>query len=141
MGERGYLSTLAALLAAALYGQNALDEAEELARRAQEDAAEDDIWTQVISRGTRAKVLALQESPVEAEALAREAVRLVQETDALDLHGRALLDLGEVLHGAGRTSDAAACADEALALFEAKGNVVLAGRAHRFRDSLSDQVR
>ena len=141
MGERGYLSTLAALLAAALYGQNVLDEAEELARRAQEDAAEDDIWTQVISRGTRAKVLALQDSPVEAEALAREAVRLVQETDALDLHGRALLDLGEVLHGAGRSSDAAVCADQALGLFQAKGNVVLAGRAHRFRDSLSDQVR
>jgi predicted ATPase/class 3 adenylate cyclase len=136
MGERGYLSTLAALLAAALYEQNVLDEAEQLAHRAQEEAAEDDIWSQVISRGTRAKILALRESPIEAEVLAREAVQIVHETDALDLHGRALLDLTEVLRGAGRSSDAATCVDQALGLFQAKGNVVLAGRAQTLLDSL-----
>jgi tetratricopeptide (TPR) repeat protein len=136
MGERGYLSTLAALLAAALYEQNVLDEAEQLAHRAQDEAAEDDIWSQVISRGTRAKILALRESPIEAEVLAREAVQIVHETDALDLHGRALLDLTEVLRGAGRSSDAAICVDQALGLFQAKGNVVLAGRAQTLLDSL-----
>jgi class 3 adenylate cyclase/tetratricopeptide (TPR) repeat protein len=134
MGERGYLSTLAALLAAALYGQNALDEAEKLALRAQDQAAQDDIWSQVISRGTRAKVLALRDSPAEADALAREAVRLVEDTDALDLHGRALLDLAEVLRVAGRSSEAATAADQALRLFTEKGNVVLAGRAEALRD-------
>jgi ATP/maltotriose-dependent transcriptional regulator MalT len=136
MGERGYFSTLAALLAAALYEQNVLDEAEQLAHRAQDEAAEDDIWSQVISRGTRAKILALRESPIEAEVLAREAVQIVHETDALDLHGRALLDLTEVLRGAGRSSDAAICVDQALGLFQAKGNVVLAGRAQTLLDSL-----
>jgi predicted ATPase/class 3 adenylate cyclase len=136
MGERGYLSTLAALLAAALYGQNMLDEAEQLARRAQDEGAEDDIWSQVISRGTRAKVLALRDAPVEAEVLAREAVKLVEETDALDLHGRALLDLSEVLHYAGRSSDAVISARQALGLFEAKGDVVLAGRARTVLESL-----
>jgi hypothetical protein len=113
-----------------------LDEAEQLARRAQDEAAEDDIWSQVISRGTRAKVLALREAPVEAEVLAREAIKLVEETDALELHGRALLDLSEVLHYAGRSSDAAISARQALGLFEAKGDVVLAGRARTVLESL-----
>jgi predicted ATPase/class 3 adenylate cyclase len=129
MGERGYSSSVAAFLARALYGQGRLDEAEEAALRALESASSDDIFSQALARGTRAKVLASRGAHAEAEQLAREAVALVEETDALDLRGGALLDLADVLALAGRSGDAAACAEEARQLFERKGNVVSAERA------------
>jgi class 3 adenylate cyclase/DNA-binding SARP family transcriptional activator/tetratricopeptide (TPR) repeat protein len=129
MGERGYLSSVAAFLAEALYRQQRLDEAAELAARARETASEDDLWSQALSRGTGAKVLAAQGRAAEAERLAEEAVELVEATDALDLHGSALLGLAEVLLVTGRKEDAAARADEALALFERKGNEVSAQQA------------
>jgi tetratricopeptide (TPR) repeat protein len=129
MGERGYRSSVAALLSRALYGQDRLDEAEEMAIRAQEIASPDDIWSQSWSRGTRARVLARRGAGAEAELLAREAVALVEETDALDLRGSALLDLADVLVLVGRAGEGVACAEEARQLFERKGNVVSAERA------------
>jgi predicted ATPase len=131
MGERGYWSTVAAYLARALYGQERLDEAEEVARRSQESASEEDIWSQVLSRGTLAKVLVRRGDVREAEQCAHEAVRFVAETDALDLHGRAVLDLAEVLFLAGRHEAAGSWADQALQLFQRKGNDVLAEHARR----------
>jgi predicted ATPase/class 3 adenylate cyclase len=129
MGERGYLSTVAAFLAQALYGQGRLDEADDLARRAQANASPDDLWSQVLSRGTRAKVCASRGTHEEAEGHAREAVGLAAATDALDLHGSALVDLADTLAFAGRNEEAAACVADALSLYERKGNEVSAERA------------
>lgn len=129
MGDRGYLSSVAAFLAQALYGQGRLDEADDLARRAQANAAPDDLWSQVLSRGTRAKVSASRGTHEEAERHAREAVRLAAATDALDLHGNALVDLADTLALAGRNEEAAACVVDALRLYERKGNDVSAERA------------
>ena len=53
IGEKGYLSTLAAVLADLLYQQGRMDESEEMARVAEEAGATDDIATQVIWRGVR----------------------------------------------------------------------------------------
>jgi tetratricopeptide (TPR) repeat protein len=129
MGEQGYLSSVAAYLAQALYGQGRLDEADDLARRAQASAAPDDLWSQVLSRGTRAKVLASHGAYGEAEQHAREAVGLAAATDALDLHGGALVDLADTLALAGRNEEAVTCVADALRLFERKGNDVAAERA------------
>jgi predicted ATPase/class 3 adenylate cyclase len=129
MGDRGYLSSVAAFLAQVLYEEGHLDEAVDLARRAQADAAADDLWSQVISRGTRAKVCAKRGAHEEAERHGREAVRLAEATDALDLHGNALVDLGDALALAGRTDEAVTCFADALRLYEQKGNVVSAERA------------
>jgi class 3 adenylate cyclase/tetratricopeptide (TPR) repeat protein len=129
MGDRGYLSSVAAFLAQALYGQGRLNEADDLARRAQASASPDDLWSQVLSRGTRAKVCASRGAHEEAERHAREAVRLAADTDALDLHGNALVDLADTLALAGRNEEAAACVAEALRLYEQKGNDVSAERA------------
>jgi len=129
MGERGYLSTVAAFLAQALYGQGWLDEADDLARRAQANASPDDLWSQVLSRGTRAKVGASRGEHEEAERHAREAVGLAAATDALDLHGNALVDLADTFAFAGRNEEAAACVADALSLYERKGNEVSAERA------------
>jgi predicted ATPase/class 3 adenylate cyclase len=128
MGDRGYLSSVAAFLSQALYGQGRLDEADDLAGRAQASAAPDDLWSQVLSRGTRARVCASRGAYEEAERYAREAVGLAAPTDALDLHGNALVDLAETLALAGRNEEAAACLADALRLYERKGNDVSAER-------------
>jgi Flp pilus assembly protein TadD len=65
----------------------------------------------------------------EAEALAREAVRLAEPTDFLTIRADALLDLAAVLRRAGQPSDAEESIRSALALYEHKGDVVSAGRA------------
>ena len=62
----------------------------------------------------------------EGELLAREAVALADETDMLNAHADALIDLAEVLALAGQ--DARAELDGALALYERKGNLVMAER-------------
>jgi hypothetical protein len=129
MGERGYGSSVAAFLAQALYGEGRLDEADDLARRAQANASPDDLWSQVLSRGTRAKVGASRGAHEEAERHAREAVELAAATDALDLHGNALLALADTLALAGRKEEAAECVVDALSLYELKGNDVSAERA------------
>ncbi len=134
IGERGYSSSIAAFLGRALYAQGRLDEAEEISLHAQERAAPDDLWTQALALGTRAKVLARRGSHAQGELLARDAVGRVELTDALELHGAMLLDRAEVLVLAGLDADAASCASTALELFERKGHVVASGRA---RDALA----
>jgi len=98
-------------------------------RLAQASASPDDLWSQVLSRGTRAKVYAGRGAHEEAERHAREAVERAAATDALDLHGTALLDLADTLGLAGLNEEAATCVAEALRLFEQKGNAVSAERA------------
>jgi tetratricopeptide (TPR) repeat protein len=80
-------------------------------------------------RGVRARVIAHRGSYDEAEALAREAVALVDPTDALTDRGDALLALAEILALRDQPADAAAAAREALDLYTRKGAVVLADRA------------
>jgi hypothetical protein len=64
---------------------------------------------------------------VAAEHLAREATAMVAPTEYLDLHAQTLAALGEVLRLAGRTEESVAAVQEAIRLFEAKGNVAAAG--------------
>ena len=62
----------------------------------------------------------------EGERLAREAVALAAETDMLNMHADALVDLAEVLALAGGRTPAEL--EQALALYERKGNLVMAER-------------
>ena len=89
------------------------------------------LWRQV-----RAQILARRGEHAEAERLAREAVAIGERTDSIDLLGDAERDLGEVLVLAGRPEDAAAALEQAAALYERKGNVVMAERVHNRRAAL-----
>jgi hypothetical protein len=129
MGERGLLATTAAMLAQALYAQGRADEAEAQCAVSEAAAPRDDLVTHVMWRGVRAKVLARAGHAQAGEALAREAVGLVERTDMLVIHGDALLDLAEVLRLAGRADRATEAASAALAVHERKGNLVAAARA------------
>src|SRR6266508_4536059 len=98
-GERGFYSTELGYLAEAVYRQGRYDEAERLALEAAEAGGPDDVETQRLSLGVRAKVLARRGETAEAERL----------------------DLAEVLQLAGRPREAATAAREAAELYAAKG--------------------
>jgi tetratricopeptide (TPR) repeat protein len=130
MGERGLLATTAAMLAQALEAQGRDDEAEAQCGVSEASAPHEDLVTHVVWRGVRARLLARAGRADAAEALAREALGLIERTDLLTHQGDARLDLAEVLRLAGRAGEADAAAQDALDLYERKGNLVSAARAH-----------
>jgi class 3 adenylate cyclase/tetratricopeptide (TPR) repeat protein len=138
LGERSVLSTAAGRLAQALYALDRLDEADTWAGRAAELGASDDLYTHMLWRQARAKVRARRGELGEAERLAREAVAIGEKTDLLDAHGDMYGDLAEVLLLAGKPDKAAAALEQALARYERKGNVVMAGRARARLEELQD---
>lgn len=129
MNEHNYISTVAALLASALYEQGRLEEADAFAATAADLASPEDVSTQCFWRCVRSKVLARRGSFDEAEALAREAVRLIDGTDFVDEQGTSRLALAEVYRMAGMSGREAAVLAEALDRFERKGNTVAAAAA------------
>ena len=128
MGEQAFLSTTAAFLARAVFEQDRVDEAEELAQLSARLAATGDLLTQVLWRGVQARVLAARGQLEDAEALAREAVSLAEQTDFVVYRGDALVDLAHILRDSGLTDDAAAAATAGLQLHEHKGNLVTAAK-------------
>jgi class 3 adenylate cyclase/tetratricopeptide (TPR) repeat protein len=135
LGEKGNLSTIAAFLAEALYAQGRVDEAERLTEVSEASASQDDLMSHIAWRATRAKVRAHAGDLERAEALAGEAVALSDQTDWPFLRGAARTSFAEVLQAAGRTEDAARLAQEAIEIYEAKGNVVSAARAGALLES------
>jgi predicted ATPase len=129
MGDRALVSTTAAFLGQALLAQARAGEAERFASLSEELAADDDLITQVLWRGVKARTLAAGDGRDESERLAREAVALAERSDFINHRGDALIDLGIVLRQVGGAEEAGAALAEALRLFELKGNVVAAGRA------------
>jgi tetratricopeptide (TPR) repeat protein len=65
----------------------------------------------------------------EAARIAREAVTLAATTDALNLHGDALMTVAKVLRVAGQPDQAADAAQQALDRYARKGNLVSARTA------------
>jgi ATP/maltotriose-dependent transcriptional regulator MalT len=126
LGERYLLSTVVGELARVLYAQARYDEADSMSREAEALADEDDIASQTLWRSVRAKILARGGSTEEALRLAWEAVELIGRTDAYVMRAETLVDLAEVLRLAERESEADAWLEEAVALLDAKENVVAA---------------
>jgi tetratricopeptide (TPR) repeat protein len=131
LGERGFLSTVAASLAHVLVSGGRLQDAEVLTRLSEDVGAEDDLATQVTWRSARARILAATGDQDQAVSLARESVTLAEETDDLNMRGDTLVHLGGVLQGLGRDLEAAEAFGGALERYEAKGNVVGAADVRR----------
>ena len=87
--ERSYLSTTAALRAAALLELDQPAEAETWAARAAELAAPDDMVTQLPLGRVRALLASSRRDDDDAERLARAALDAALETDFLPQHGEA----------------------------------------------------
>ncbi len=127
-GERGYLSAFAPLLGRSLCALGRYDEAEPLARLGRELGDEADVWTQVIWRQVQALVDAHRGECIAAEALAREAVAIGEQSDSLNDQADALCDLAEVLRAAGKDREAAGALAQALDRYERKMNLPMARR-------------
>ncbi len=129
LGEQGYLSTVAALLAHSTLDQGRVDDAEQFISASQIVAAEDDLTTQVLLRSARARALAGRGDLEEAERSGREAVALSSETDDVNMRADVMVDLGDVLRLADRPDDATHVFEGSLSLYRGKGNLVSARKA------------
>jgi class 3 adenylate cyclase len=129
VGEKTSYSSVAAMLARTLCAQGRDAEAEHYTRASEEAAHPNDVLSQIVWRSTRAKVLAHRREFEAAETFALEAVAFAEQSDFLNAHADALMDLAAVLQLAGRSDGAADALSRAQALYERKGNIVMAERA------------
>jgi class 3 adenylate cyclase/tetratricopeptide (TPR) repeat protein len=128
VGERAFLSTGYCVLAEIHYSLDRLEEADACAKKGLELGDVDDLVTQMESRQVRAKVLARRGQHAAAEKLARDAIVLVDSTDAVAGQGDARADLAEVLELADRRDEARAELRDALERYERKEALVHASR-------------
>jgi class 3 adenylate cyclase/tetratricopeptide (TPR) repeat protein len=140
IGELGYVASLAPMLADALYRQERYEEAFGLTERwsVERLAVPEDADAQIAGRSVRAKLLARLGDLEEAERLARDAAERAARTDYLDLRAKTVAELAEVLRLAGGTEEAAAAVQEAIRLYEEKGNVAAAALLARTSVSASN---
>jgi tetratricopeptide (TPR) repeat protein len=123
MGNWGHLASVAPRLAEALFVQGRDEEALRLTEFTERISQPYDADPQIAWRRVRAKLLARRGDVEEAERLAREATAFAERLDLLDDRAQAFADLAEVLRLAGRPEESAGAFDEAIRLFEQKGNI------------------
>lgn len=124
LGDRYYLSTVAAALAVILVEAGRLDEADAFADEAARLADDDDVQSQTLWRRARACSDAARGRVDEAVQNAQEAVRLSGSTQDVLMHAEALRDLANVLRTAGDEEAASVASRAALEQFLAKGDLV-----------------
>ena len=124
-------------LARTMYEAGGFDEAERLALRGGEIASDDDIYAQSDWRAIVAKVAARSGRTDQAIRLGREAVAISDPSDYLDFRGVWRCDLAEVLVLSGRQEEAGEPLGQAIAMFEQKGNLVMASRSREFLSELT----
>jgi class 3 adenylate cyclase/tetratricopeptide (TPR) repeat protein len=129
IGELSWFSTVAGILAEAVYVQGRYDEVESYLRLCEEVAGSEDAYSQSLLRSVRAKLLARRGEAAAAEELGRQAVAVVEPTDFLFGRCFALLSLGETLQLVDRLQEARAVLQDAVDLCERKGFTVGADRA------------
>jgi class 3 adenylate cyclase/tetratricopeptide (TPR) repeat protein len=119
--ERGFLSTISALLALALCAQGRYGEAEPFSRESEEIGAPDDLTTQASWRAAHAQVLAAQGEADAAIAVGREGVALIDSTDMTTDRTTAHLGLGSAFAILGRRDEARESFERAARLLSEKG--------------------
>jgi class 3 adenylate cyclase len=136
IGELGWLSTVDAILAEAVYQQHRDDEADVLTQESERSAGAEDVYSQAAWRSARAKVLARRGERRAAMRLAAEATDIASASDFLHLRWHTLMSRAEVLWMAGESDERAFALAEAVRVAEQKGNVVAAGQASRLLETL-----
>ncbi len=121
-GERGFLSTVSALLGLALARQGRYDEADRFADESRESGSDDDVITQIYWRIVKTYVEAAKGDLDEAARLAADVVELTNRTDDTFDGPIALMDVVDFLDPARRRP----VLERGLAETTRKGNVVSA---------------
>jgi hypothetical protein len=137
-GDRQRSAELACSLARLADLQGLYEEAERLIVICEESAPSDDRLLGARRRCGRARVLARQGRAEEAARLAQEAVALAPPPDAVLDRCAVLMDAAAVLSLAGSFDQAAAIAEEAMQLYEQKGNLVAAEKARALLTELRE---
>jgi class 3 adenylate cyclase/tetratricopeptide (TPR) repeat protein len=137
LGEKAVLPTLQAQLADLLYAKGDLEEAERLAETARALSTSDDALTEMRWRAVCAKVSASRGFTDQAVRLAQEAAAIASTTGYIEWHAGVLVDLAEVMTGAGRATDAVDALAAARDLYALKGNVVSERAVNRRLKALS----
>jgi tetratricopeptide (TPR) repeat protein len=128
IGDWGHLTSGVPYLVDALARQGRAEEVAPLLDAVAQRSIEDDMDAQIGLARAEAKILAHRGRFEDAERRARDAVADAEQTEYLDLRGRALWDLAEVLELAGRPADATEALEGALDAYERKGHVAMAER-------------
>ena len=123
------LASVAAELGGSLCAQGRIDEAREWSAVAERRAPAGDVIAQFSWRILKARLLAHDDRPAEAEPLAMEALSLVMQTDALTHQGDVLLDVATVLTAASRPGEAAERVRQAIDVYDRKQNAASARNA------------
>ncbi len=139
LGETGLRSTTAAQLARAVLAQGRHEEAEHWRTTAEQLADPDDFLTHIVCWGVRARTLVAEGRLPEAEASARKAVALAATTDLINTSADTRVVLASVLDAAGRSAEASSAAQEAVRLYEQKGNLVAATFVRKRLDRLASR--
>jgi predicted ATPase/class 3 adenylate cyclase len=139
IGDRESLTSVAAFLAEAFYMQGNLWEAERWTRESARTASTDDLEVQADLGCIQAKILARKGRLDEAEAMAREALEIVERTGESDHKGDAYFDFAEICRLAGKTAEEREALRRAIGWYEAKGNLVMAGRARKLLGEVVSQ--
>ena len=137
IGEKSHFSSVTGSLARAVCAQGRYEEADRLSRESEQAARPNDIHSHILWRTVRATVLANRGELDAAEKLAREAVAFAAGSDFLDSHGDALTDLAAVLVVADRPMEAMSALEQAVGLYELKGNALSATRTRALLKSLA----
>ena len=114
--------------AEALIAQGRAEEALERIETAERRLLEDDSDAQIILLRARSQLAAKRGALEEAESFAHRANERAARTDDLSLRGGVLADLAALHELSGRPAEAKAALEQALALYEQKGNIVMAER-------------
>ncbi|HJQ73713.1 MAG TPA: adenylate/guanylate cyclase domain-containing protein [Gaiellaceae bacterium] len=133
--QPAFLSSYAPRLGIELCALGRYREAEEIARRVLELDFEPDPWQQTLWRELQVAVHVSRGESAQAEGLAREAVKIAERTDSLEIQGGTLRALAEALEAAGRPEEAVGALREALDRYERKENLPL---ARRVRERLAE---
>ncbi len=131
IGEHQDLQGIAGQLAEALYRQGRYDEAERFAKVSETEEHQRTRW-----RGPHAKLLARRGELERAQSIARATASRAGQSDNLNSYGKALMDLAEVLKLSGRLDEAEAAVQQALGVYEQKGNLIAERAAGVFLEDL-----
>ena len=131
MGSTRYSAFVRSKLAQVVCLQGRDDEAQELLDGADAESTSGNLRFRVQWNLGRAQVLAARGETDDAAHAAREAVAIIAATDNINAHADALVDLADVLRAGGEDVEAVAALEQAVVLYEEKGNVLCAERARR----------
>jgi class 3 adenylate cyclase/tetratricopeptide (TPR) repeat protein len=123
IGEVGWIPTVVAILAEAVYLQGRHDEADRLADLSRESASSEDVYSQALWRCGAAKVAATR-GDHEAVRVARTATELADRSDFLHLRWHTRMSEAEALDLLGDHRAAEPVLRAAIRLAEQKGNLV-----------------